>query len=116
MHCRFIRGFRKVSFTRHEMVQVERRGKKLNPTIGFILFCLFSKSPKTGIDVKAGSEGRETFRRPLRESRAPPCGQPNLCLHLWSSSSGHLVSRCPLCISPTRCRLSMVPLFWLRLC
>jgi len=30
------------------MVQVERRGKKLNPTIGFILFCLFSKSPRSG--------------------------------------------------------------------
>ena len=30
------------------MVQVERRGKKLNPTIGFVLFCLFSKSPRSG--------------------------------------------------------------------
>ena len=30
------------------MVQVERRGKKLNPTIGFVLFCLFSKSPRLG--------------------------------------------------------------------
>ena len=31
MHCRFIGEFRKVEFTRHEMVQVEKARKKAKP-------------------------------------------------------------------------------------
>ena len=68
------------------------------------------------VDVKAGSEGKESFRRPLRTSRETCTASQIFLLACVDVVLAHLILRCPVSVAIDLMPSVRSAIVWLRLC